>query len=232
MDVSEVEKAIKRVIRRHRRAFEIIGSSQTKLLELGAIAGVAEHYKAFGYTARVVNPKGRRSFIVKTSTRGFPWNFSRIVIEDQAAICELHMNVMVHGAHGVGIYCVDVGVVTPGAIPAARTKDPWLAVENAQLITFAEVKKLVVYPMLLAQFVGIVHETKPTFLTGRGSIEVAHPSPVLIVLGHYSANSFDIVKSYKARGISILVAANYDGRLARVRVGQSKSPLNEEVEHL
>ena len=232
MDVDEVRKTVQRVIAKHRRAFAVIGTSQTKLLELGAIAGIAEHYKSKGCTPRVVNPKGKRSFVVKTSTRGFPWNFSRIVIERESPLCELHMNVMVTGAHGIGTYCVDVGVVVPSSIPTEKPDKDWNSLDNACLISFAEVKKLVIYPMLLAQFLGIVHEIKPSFLVGRGSTDPAHPSPTLIVLGHYSAISQDIVKSYPDRGISVVIAANYDGRLARVRSGRTASPLEDADEQL
>lgn len=234
MDVGEIKKSIKRVIKRHRNAFTVIGASQTKLLELGAITGLAEHYRARGYFPRVVNPKGKRSFVVKTSTRGFPWNFSKIVIEtgESCILCELHMNVMVHGAHGIGTYCVDVGIIASDSMPVERPKKEWKALPNEQLITFAEVKKLVVYPMLLAQFLGIVHEIKPAFLKGRESIDAAHPSPVLIALGHYSANSLDIVNNYSERGISVTIAANYDGRLARVRAGRVASPFDDDEEEL
>lgn len=232
MDIEEIRKSIQRVIAKHRKALEVIGTSQTKLLELGAITGIAEHYRSKGYTPRVINPKGRRSFIVKTSTRGFPWNFSRIVLEREGRQFELHMNVMVTGASGTGTYCVDVGVVESGSIPQEKPQDVWERLDNSQLVTFAEVKKLVVYPMLLAQFIGIVHEIKPQFLAGRGGLDSAHPSPVLIVLGHYSANSLEIVRSYPSRGISVIIAANYDGRLSRVRLGRTASPLEDDDEDL
>lgn len=234
MDVAEVKKSIKRIIDRHRDAFKVIGDSQTKLLELGAITGVAEHYRAKGYSPRVVNPAGKRSFVVKTSTRGFPWNFSKILIETdtQDILCELHMNVMVIGAHGIGTYCVDVGVIAPGSIPAAKPRNEWKALANKHMVTFAEVKKLVVYPMLLAQFVGIVHEIKPAFLKRRRRTTTPHPPPMLIALGHYSANSLEIVNSYASRGISLTIAANYDGRLARVRAGISASPFDDDDEDL
>lgn len=49
MDLLEIRKAVARVIRKHREAFEVIGASQTKLLELGAVTGIAEHYRSRGY---------------------------------------------------------------------------------------------------------------------------------------------------------------------------------------
>jgi hypothetical protein len=78
MDVAEIKKAIKRVIKDHAQAFRDIGFSQPKLLELAAITGLAQHYESHGYTVTVINPKAKKSFAIKTGTRGYPWNFSRI----------------------------------------------------------------------------------------------------------------------------------------------------------
>jgi len=82
--------------------------------------------------------------------------------------------------------------------------------------------------MLLAQFIGIVHELKPDFLKGRDGIAEVHPSPALIVLGHYSGNSREIVSNYSKRKIHVTFAANYDGRLSRVRSGAAKSPFDSD----
>lgn len=228
MNVDEIEKAIKRIIKKHRAVFVKIGSSQPKLLELSAITGLAEHYKACGYSVQVSNPKGKRSFTVKTSTRGFPWNFSRIVAEKNGTSVELHMNLMVRSAHDDGVYCVDVGVTFANMIPFKKPSGNWICLNNEHLITFAEVKKLVVYPMLLAQFIGIVHEIKPGFLKDRMSVAKEHLSPVLIALGHFSGNASSIVEAYKGRGIHVTIAENYDVRLARVRGGSAKSPFARE----
>ena len=226
MNVAEIKKAIKRIIKDHVDVFRQIGSSQPKLLELAAITGLAQHYKSHGYAVKVVNPKGKKSFAVKTSTRGYPWNFSRIVATKDSASAELHMNLMVRSAHDEGIYCVDVGVVEGTVIPAEKPKTAWLCLDNASLLTFAEVKKLVVYPMLLAQFLGIVHEIKPSFLTSPSSLDPAHLPPALIALGHFSGNAAVIVRSYTSRGIHVTIAENYDMRLARVRGGSANSPFS------
>ena len=104
----------------------------------------------------------------------------------------------------------------------------WEALSNDELITFAEVKKLVVYPMLLAQFVGIAHEIKPCFITGRrpqGFLKGDHLFPLLASLGNFSGNSSKIVDEYKNRNIRVTIAENYDLRLAYVRSKHQKSPL-------
>ncbi len=60
------------------------------------------------------------------------------------------MNLMVRGAHDEGIYCVDVGIVRTGVVPqAVEPEAKWECVPNESLISFAEVKRLLVYPMLL-----------------------------------------------------------------------------------
>ena len=218
MNLASVRDAVKRVISRHAGGFRLIAASQTQLLELASVTGVAEHYRSIGASVNAINPKGKRGFVVKTSTRGYPWNFSYFDCELAGEKFEIRMNLMVNGAHDEGIYCVDVGIVKAGAVPYLKPQSDWYRVENPQLITFAETKKLVVYPMLLAQFVGIVHEIKPEFLRA-GSTN--HLLPTLITIGHLTGNSQRIVDAYPGRDFRILIAHSYDIRLARVRAGAS-----------
>lgn len=224
MDLAEVKAAIKRAIRAHRAAFQAVANDQAKLLELAAITGYAEHYRSHNYQVTIANPAGSRFFNIKTSTRGDPWNFSRFVAVQGDDAVELHMNLKVRSAHDQGIYCVDVGIVRAGQIPNSKPAALWECLDNRSLISFAEVKKLVVYPMLLAQFVGIVHEIKPKFLAVARRRKSAHPPPTLIALGHFSGNSTSIVSSYRTRGIHLQIAENYDMRLARVRSNPNTSP--------
>ena len=140
-----------------------------------------------------------------------------------------HMNVMVRRAHDEGVYCVDVGVVKAGAVPdAVKRKSKWVCIENDAVITFAEVERLVIYPMLLAQFIGIVHEIKRNFMRSPspdGFDRHQHLPPTLIALGHFSGNSAAIVRSYGNRSILVCVAENFDVRLAAQRTGECRSPL-------
>jgi len=216
MNLADVRNAVKRVISKHSDGFRLIAASQTQLLELASVTGVAEHYRSLGASVTAINPKGKRGFVVKTSTRGHHWNFSYFACELAQEKFEIRMNLTVNGAHDEGIYCVDVGIVKERAVPYSKPATDWFRVENSELITFAETKKLVVYPMLLAQFVGIVHEIKPDFLKPGFTV---HLSPALITIGHLTGNSQRIVDAYPARGFRILIAHNYDIRLARVRGG-------------
>jgi hypothetical protein len=174
------------------------------------------------------------TFVVKTGTRGHPARYSRIRVEKGGVTAELHMNLLMRGAHDEGVYCVDVGVVQPGVVPEkAGNKQKWVCVENEFLITFGEVKRLVVYPMLLAQFVGIVHEIKPDFLADPAPERFdryRHLPPVLMALGHFSGNSAAIVRAYERRSIRLCIAENFDMRIAAHRKQTCASPLFWDVE--
>ncbi len=223
-----IARLLARFARRHATTFNEISSMQSMQLELGAVVGVQEHYRANGFDIEVVNPRGATQFIVKTSTRGAPWNYSRIRATRKDRTVDIHMNLMVRGANDNGIYCVDVGITGPDTVPSQKTRMKWLCLENRHLRSFAEVKRLVVYPMLLAQFVGIVHEIKPRFLQapprrkyGRND----HLPPTLIVLSHFSGNSGEIIRSYPGRGFQINIAENFDVRVAWARNKEARSPL-------
>ena len=231
MDVDAVHKAIRRFLEKNRQTFSAIDSNQSKALELAAAVGIAEHYRSNGYEISIVNPKSRpREFVVKTSTRGYPWNFSHIRLQRGEDEFHAHMNLMVASAHDEGVYCVDVGITLPGKVPEQGARGDWNHLGNRGLVTFAEVKKLVVYPMLLAQFIGIVHEIKPQFISGRiprSFVRNSHLRPTLASLGNFSGNSRKIVDAYARRRICVTIAENFDIRLARVRGGTSSSPFEK-----
>lgn len=232
MDVSAVSRSIEAFLKKEKQAFYQISTNQSKALELAVTVGVTEHYRSNSYSVSICNPANdKNTFVVKTSTRGHPWNFSYVHLERDGKEYEAHMNLMVQSAHDLGHYCVDVGIAKAGVVPKKATKSKWVCLSNHELVTFAEVKKLVVYPMLLAQFVGIVHEIKPPFIGGRmprGFIKEEHLLPALASLGNFSGNSSQIVQAYKKRGIRLVVAENFDMRLASVRLGHRDSPFADE----
>lgn len=230
MDIDSLESSIKTIIKDHKEAFIQIGASQPKLLELSSLTGIAQHYQSNNFTVEVVNPKGKKGLQIKTSTQGFPWNFSRIHLHKGSESAEIHMNLKVRSAQDEGIYCIDVGVAQSGKVPESRPKSEWICLSNEHLITFAEAKKLNIYPMLLAQFIGIVHEIKPEFLASKDPSQGHHLPPTLISLGHFSGNSSQIVKSYPGRGVRVFIAENYDIRLAKVRKKDESSPFYQSTQ--
>lgn len=215
MNVAEISSRIGIFISTNRGTLRELPAMQTQILELAAAVAVGEHYESSGYIVEFQNPRGGREFVVKSGSRGHPWNFSRILVKRDELRFEIHMNLSVRSARDPGIYCVDIAVTQPGAVPQKKQKT-WVWLPNDSLITFAEVKKLVVYPMLLAHFIGIVHEVAPVFLTTLPPMfkEANHFAPALITLGYLTANSAEIVAAYPERGIAVNVEANFDDRFS------------------
>lgn len=228
MKVEEVNRFIKTFVSRNKLKLDYLGGRQTQLLELSVSVGVVQHYKAIGYTISIINPGKKDVFRVKLGTRGHPSDYSRVLCSKGLGGVEIHSNISVRGAHDEGIYCVDVGIMKPGSVPDNKKKK-WIAADNSSLLSFVEAKKLVIYPMLLAQFLGIVHEIKPKFIFKapvRGYGTGKHLPPTLVTLGNYSGNSKIITKGFKERKIQLNIAENYDIRIATVRKNGIVSPFD------
>ncbi len=227
MDLVKITRLIKKFINNNKAGLYSLSQNQSKILEIAGTVGIAYHYQSNGYNMEIINPKGKRKiFSLKTSSRGYPWNYSKIILHKDNSIYELHSNMMVLSAYSIGTYCVDVALVKYGKVPESKDKN-WKYLGNEDLITFAEVKKLVIYPMLLAQFIGIVHEIKPVFISKKlpyGFRKQKHIFPTLISIGNYSRNSESIVKNFKKRKINILVIENYDIRIANIRGNNRNTP--------
>jgi hypothetical protein len=229
VDTTEVNRFLRMFARRHRVILARIAYSQTQTLELALAVAAAQHYALSGFSVTTVNPRGN-VFVVKTSTRGHPANFSRFLVEKGGTISEIHMNLMVSSAHDEGTYCVDLAVCHEGIVPRSSGGPKWERLPNNELVAFAEAKKLVVYPMLIAQFIGIVHEIMPSFLSGPNVdafLAWGHFPPTLVSLGYFSGNSLKIVGAFRSRGIAIQVLDNFDVRLAQLRGGTRQSPFDE-----
>ena len=79
---------------------------------------------------------------------------------------------------------------------------------------------MVVYPMLIAQFIGIVHEIKPDFLVGKRPTVFRrrnHFDPALISIGHLHGTAANICKALKRRRFYINILPHFDLTLARLR---------------
>ncbi|MCW7503520.1 hypothetical protein [Leptospira paudalimensis] len=174
----------------------------------------------------VIHNTKTKNFKIKTNTKGYSINFSRYQLSKGDYIIEIHMNLSVRSAHDEGIYCVDVAVINRKGIQEVIDKKE--CVSNKNLITFVEVKKLIIYPMLLAQFYGIVHEIKPSFCSGKlphNYIKFYHFNPSLIALGYLTSNSSQIVKAYKSRSIKINIVDNFDIVIMNYRKNRNISPI-------
>jgi hypothetical protein len=229
INVTRTQRELRRFISRHRARFDRLASSEAQILEISALAVAATHYEKNGYSVAPENLK-RGSFRVKVKS-GYRENFSWFGVAREEAF-EVHANLGVQSAYmsDTGIYVVDVAVTHGGSVAnkGPGKRDEWIA--NRDLVTFLEAKKLVAFPMLLAQFVGIVHEIKPGFLKGRrphGFVARAHFDPALVTVGPVARTAGAIRDGFAARGFRIQVVTNFDNRISWLsRHDDSRSPLS------
>jgi hypothetical protein len=202
---------------------------------MAAISVAAEHYARRGY---IVAPDNLINgfFKVKTSSKGYKKSFSWFTALSPEADIEIHANLAVQSAYGVdtGIYVLDVGVIRKDAVSfrGPGKTDEWVA--NRDLITFIEAKHLVAYPMLLAQFVGIVHEVTPAFISGRrrprNFVKHGHFDPVLVTVGSLARTAGAIRDGFRSRSMHIGVVTNFDIKISWLRARQdNSSPLDHAI---
>jgi hypothetical protein len=235
IDVKAISKSLRGFVRSHNAEFQKLTRRQSQLLEVGAFLVAAKHYELAGYEVDLKNPRGKR-MKVKLTTNGHPWNFSRFEIALDSRRFEIHTNLPVEDAAQTpgARYVVDVAVTASGCVPTAPPdpdEERFVALPNEHLVTFIEAKALVVYPMLIAQFIGIVHELQPDFLNDKipGEFdELLHFEPSLVSLGYLHSTCFNIVKGLEARKIRIGIVAKFDNALSRLGYGMSASPLARE----
>lgn len=236
MDIQAIITKLNKFVRQHRTQFEKISNRESQFLELAALVATAEHYKAKGYIILPHNLRGGY-FTVKTSARGYPWNFSWFEAKKGYLVFEIHGNTPVLSSYGLdnGVYVVDVAVVRGGWYQSKIDKKKWKGIQNSELITFIEVKKLVIYPMLLAQFLGIVHEIKPQFLDRRrpqSFLKDGHFDPALISVGYMTAVSNSIRKGFIDRNYKLTILPNFDVEFAMQRSGRNQESLFDKVKSI
>jgi hypothetical protein len=232
MDADAIEGSLRTYIARHKAEFQELPTIQSQLLELATLVLVAEHYRIAGYVIGAENLKEGR-FRVKRTSAGYQWRFSWFRATRGSTEVEIHTNLRVAGAYGKdeGVYVVDVAVCNPNVVPRTdQAKKTWVALSNKDLITWVEAKKLVVYPMLLAQFIGIVHELSPACLNGpksKGFQEGGHFPPALVTTGNFTRGCAQIRAGFADRGFRVAVVRNLDVALAALNKPCVESPFVE-----
>jgi hypothetical protein len=232
VDVDAISASLRSFVRSHNAEFQKLTGRQSQLLEVGAFLTAAKHYELAGYEVKLRNPRPGQ-IKVKLGTKGNPWNFSRFDLSYDGQRFEIHTNLPVLDAVETpgARYVVDVAVAKAGCVPSVPPTGRQQAVEaldNDDLITFIEAKALVIYPMLIAQFIGIVHELKPGFLVGAipdDFDEMLHFEPSLVSLGYLHGTCWNIVKGFEQRQIHIRIVPQFDRALSRLGRGGDHSPL-------
>jgi hypothetical protein len=219
---------------RHKAAIYEISRHNTHLFEAVCFVIFARYYEEIGYQLRPENLlEGKFRF--RWTTNGYPWNYSYFAVlspklenEESSTLFEIHHNQKVTGAwvevekQDEGeippMFAVDIAVAEAGSLPKLpqghKHTDETYWIENSRLLTFAEAKKLTAYPMLLAQFLGIVHEIKLEFLhVGKRELSQAfweqkHLPPTLLTADHLTSGTRQVLKSFHKRELMIRIVEN------------------------
>ena len=224
LDVEDLQRRLRGFIESHERQFSDLSARHSQLLEMSGMAAAVNHYQSRRYD---VTPDGLRngSFKVNLFSNGRPWNFSWWKLRREGRTFELRTNLKVSGAYGLDDATYVVGCSRccrrRFCPPVNRGRESALA--DLWLVTFLEVKALVVYPMLIAQFIGIVHELKPDFLGHDVEPQFkrdGHFPPSLVSLGYLQGICAGICKSLPDRRFNMAVIPNFDKTGLSRRLGR------------
>lgn len=232
-DRQQLTRRVCDFLERHQTGIGDISPVLSNVFEAACFVLFARYYEEAGYVLRAENLlEGKFRF--RFSTAGLPWNFSYLAVvpagaeahADGAALFEIRHNQKVAGAwidaqeedEEPALFAVDIAVIDAGSLPdlprGRRRGNQRHWAENHRLITLGEAKKLIAYPMLLAQFLGIVHELKPGFLkVGRAKIPQRfwaekHPPPTLFTSDHLTAGTERVLQSFEDRLLMLVVVDN------------------------
>lgn len=223
IDINQIVNDLTEIISNYNVQFYNLERRESQLLELSALIFAAEYYKENGYVVTPKNlTKDTNEFYIKIKANAKPFKYSFFELERNDNKFEIHSNLQVKGCYDDnGIYVVDVAVIREANFPLKpKEQKDWKGIQNKELVTFMEVKKLVVYPMLLAQFVGIVHEIKSEFLNGRlprNFKKNSHIFPSLIAVGYLSGTSSKIIEGFKKRRYRINIIPDFDKEISYLR---------------
>lgn len=228
MDVGAIKSNVRLLAQRERVTLAGLPRLAHKLLELATLVLAVEHYRRRGYLVSAVNLTSG-AFVFKASG-GRILNTSWFVCKRGEVSRSLFSNVQVQGAFSphYGLYDVDVAIVD-SAVDLARVENGagWLSISDEELISFIEAKRLVPYPMLLAQFTGIVHEIMPRHVAPK-TVDTQNADdfpPVLATNGHLSKACLSILRAWERRGYTVFVVSDVHRRLSDT-LGDTESTLS------
>jgi hypothetical protein len=212
----DLETRVSKFLSTHRTAVENVTKAASNVFEAVCFVIFARHYENIGYQL-VPQNLSEGKFRFRYNTNGLPWRYSYFAVhsyegQSNKPLFEIWHNQKVAGAWvkdkdedaEQALFAVDIAVTRAGALPAdlpfqesGANHQYW--VDQSDLITIGEAKKLVAYPMLLAQFLGIVHEIKPQFI-GLGD---KHDLLALVSQGHPPQPYSHPTRSHRGPGVFV-----------------------------
>lgn len=209
MAQSNLATEINTLLTQQQKLLSITSGRMSQFFEVGTLLAVYKYYKHLGYITKIHDIRG--VFRCKLTTRGYPADYSYVTAQDPSVpsqIFAIYQNVPIQTSSIAHAHlCVDVAVLRR-PLNKARPRN-WKFVSNSQMLTWVECKYLEIYPMMVAHFIGIIHELSPGHLSGA-STSHPHLQPTLVSKGSLSPNLQLIINSFQSRNITANVRVPFD----------------------
>lgn len=231
--LQRISDGIESYLRRHSTTLKQISDRLPSMFEGLCLVYVAEYYETLKYD---VKPKNlfNGSFRLKFGTMGDPQNFSYFEVKKGTLSFEIRHNLPVRGARdSTTLYVADIAVINSHSVQkeisltASGRRRTLHYCANRDLKSFAEVKDLIAYSMLIAQFLGVVFELKPRCLRktwfSKNLLRFKnHMFPSLMISGssHIGANA--VIHSLSRRNYTVVVACDLLQSSAQFDDGQER----------
>lgn len=191
------------------------GQTVNQAFEAFVFSSAIRWYQRRGWTVTIINPDPASNLVrLKYNTRGKPSGYTYARAEkDGIAIQIRHqLRVATHAHSGarfadvVANICADVAIIKDMDLASMKSDD---FIPNNDLISFGEAKHMPAFAELVANFIGLVHELRPEFLTlGQRPYfgpdeESAHLAPFLYVSGHIQRTAQGVIHTIRVRGFNI-----------------------------
>lgn len=227
VDTSAVKAQLRDFFTQRRSAISEFGNTVNQTFEAFVFASVINWYADRGWQVTFIHPDPGSNIVkLKFSTRGRPSGYSYAVcVKDAIAIQVRHSLRVATKHHSPSLtrkanVVLDIAVISgeasvDRALRSAKSDDH---LSNIKFITFAEAKHMSAFAELIANFVGPVHEMKPSALrrqrvSGIRSGQRLHPAPFLYVSGYLYPTAQGIVETIQRRGYDIAVFDHTSGSI-------------------
>lgn len=209
-DRKELLKDISSFIHRNSAFFKQNSKRMSDLFEMSVYNDAVKFYKRKKYSIVIRNLMRDGTFKYKLSTAGLSDNFSYFTAEKMLRgkvvdTIEIHHNIKLQSSHDQHIYyTADVSVCRRNGVTTLMQKSGkrHSYIENANLITFFEVKNMNPFPEVLFSFSGIVLEVMPEFITGskhKIGDKYKHLTPTIVFSGSGSDHAEQVADKLSAR---------------------------------
>jgi hypothetical protein len=176
--------------------------------EMSCYNYIVKFYQITNYNVSICNLQNG-AYRYKCSPSGIQSNFSHFKIEKTVDEVnhefEIHHNLAVESAHNQNIYTTpDISVIKINSVKYRNdiyeTKIKLSFVEQANLISFFEVKQFNPFPELLFNFIGVINELAPQIIN-KTTLELKskHLAPSLMISGAANKQTKAIKKSLEER---------------------------------